>query len=146
METTICRPQDVGEIQIVFPPSGPRAKNSGNNHRKGGGYTAKVQNIYGAPPPSTEEHHEVIKDIQTIMQWMWTQTYELEGLAQANAVLTISNSAVMAQLSQTTVTMNDMQAQLKTLTSAQSNQARPKINFYFWSCGRNFTHGRKTCS
>ena len=25
-----------------------------------GGYTATVQNIYGAPPPSSEEHHEMI--------------------------------------------------------------------------------------
>ena len=25
-----------------------------------GGYTAKMQNIYGVPPPLTEEHHEVI--------------------------------------------------------------------------------------
>ena len=80
-----------------------------------GGYTAKVQNIYGAPPPSTEENNEAIEDIQTIVQGMQTQGYNLEGLAQANAVLTIPNSAVMAQLAHMTVTMNTMLAQLKTL-------------------------------
>ena len=33
-----------------------------------GGYTATVQNIYGATLNSPEEHHEVIKYIQTIVQ------------------------------------------------------------------------------
>ena len=33
-----------------------------------GGYTATVQNIYGAPPPSTEDHHELIEYINTIVQ------------------------------------------------------------------------------
>ena len=61
---------------------------------------------------------------------MQAQRYELEGLAQSNAVLTRSNSAVMAQLSQMTVTINNMQAQLKTLAYADTNQARPKIKFY----------------
>ena len=64
-----------------------------------GGYTATVKNIYSAPPTSLEEHDEVIKDIQTIVQGMQTHGYELEGLAQANAVLTSLNSAVMSQLS-----------------------------------------------
>ena len=109
-----------------------------------GGYTATVKKIYGAPPPSPEEHHEAIKDIQTIVHGMQTQGYDLEGLAQANAVLTRSNSAVMKQLAKTTMTMNAMQAQLKTLASAQNNQAMPKRKFYCWSCGRNFTHGSKT--
>ena len=63
-----------------------------------GGYTATVQNIYGTPPPSPEDHHEMIEDIQKIVQGMQTQGYKLEGLAQANAVHTSSNSAVMAQL------------------------------------------------
>ena len=54
----------------------------------------------------------------------------MEGLAQANAVLTSSNSAVMAQLAQMTVTMNSMQAQLKIIASAKTNQARPKKNHY----------------
>ena len=45
-----------------------------------------------------------------------------------------------------TVTMNFMQVQLKTLAPVQTNQARPRINLYYWNCGRNFTHGSKTCS
>ena len=111
-----------------------------------GGYTATVLKIYGAPPLSLEDHHEAIKYIQTIMQGMQTQGYDLERLAQANAALNRSNSAVMAQLAQMTVTMNAMQAQLKTLASAQNNQARPKRRFYCWSYGSNFTHRRKICS
>ena len=41
----------------------------------------------------------------------------MEGLAQANAVLTRLNSAVMAHLAYMTVTMNTMEAELKTLAS-----------------------------
>ena len=101
------------------------------------GYTATVQNIYGIPPPPPEEHHEAIEDIQTIVQVMQTHIYYLEVMAQANAVLTSSNSAVMSQLSQITVAMNAMQEKLKTLASAQTKQTRPKRNHYFWSFGRN---------
>ena len=74
-----------------------------------GGYTATVQKIYSAPPPSPEEHHEAIEDIKKIVQGMRTQGYELEGLAQANAVLTSSNYAVTAQVAHMTVTMNAIQ-------------------------------------
>ena len=71
---TILRPQDVGKIQIILPLIASRAENSSNNRRKGGGgYTATVKNIYSAPTPSPEEHHEVIKDIQTTVQGMQTQ-------------------------------------------------------------------------
>ena len=108
-----------------------------------GVYTATVQNIYSVPPPSLEEHHEEIEDIQKIMQGMQEQSYDLEGLAQANAVLTRLNSVVMSQLSHITVTMNVIQTQLKTLASAQTNQSRPKIKHCFWSCGSNYTHGSK---
>ena len=52
----------------------------------------------------------------------------------------------MAQLSQINVTINSMQSQLKTLDYAQKNQAMPKRNYYFWSCGSNYTHRSKTCS
>ena len=100
---------------------------------------------YTAPPPSPVEHHEVIEDIQIIVQGMRTQGYDPEGMVQDNAVLTSSNFAVTAQLAQMTMFMNAIQAQLKTLASAQNNQARQKSNFYCWSCGRNFTHGRITC-
>ena len=74
-----------------------------------------MQKIYSAPPPYPEEHHEVIKYTQIILQGIQTQGYKLEGLAQVNAVLFISNSALMAQLAYMTVNMNAMQAQLKTL-------------------------------
>ena len=57
---------------------------------------------------------------------MKMQSYEREGLAQANAVLTISNSAEMAQLAQMTVAMNSMQVQLNTLASDKTNQTSPK--------------------
>ena len=109
-----------------------------------GGYTATVQKIYDAPTNSPEEHNEVIKDIQTIVQGMQTQGYNMEELAQFNLVLTSSNSTIMAQLAQMTVTMNPIQAQLKTPASAKTNQERLKIKFYCWSCGRNSTQGSKT--
>ena len=76
---------------------------------------------------------------------MKTQSYEMEGLTQSNAVLTNSKSAVMAQLSHMTVTMNAIQAQLKALASAQTNQSNPKRKHYFWSCGRKSTHRIKNC-
>ena len=76
-------------------------------------YPATVQNIYDAPPPPPKERNETIEYIQTIVQGVQAQSYEMEGLAQANAVLTISKSAITAQLSQMTVTMNSMKAQLK---------------------------------
>ena len=60
---------------------------------------------------------------------MQTHSYELEELAQANAVLTSSKTAVMAQLSHMAVTMNIMQAQLKTLTYSPTNQTRSKKKY-----------------
>ena len=55
---------------------------------------------------------------------MQMHSHELEGLAKANEILTISNTAVMAQLEQMTVTRNAMHAQLKTPMVAQTNQTR----------------------
>ena len=72
---------------------------------------------------------------------MQTQSYEPEGLVQSNAVLTIYKSAVMAQLAHMTVTVDAMQVQLNTLSSAQTNETRPKRNHYCWSCRINYTHG-----
>ena len=72
------------------------------------------------------------------------QSNNMEGLAQTNAFLTSSNLAVMSQLVQMTITMNTMQAQLKTLSSAITNPTSTNINFYCWICGGNFTHGSKT--
>ena len=46
----------------------------------------------------------------------------MEGLAQANSLPTSYNSVVMAQLSQMNVTINAIQAQLKTLEYSQTNQ------------------------
>ena len=77
---------------------------------------------------------------------MQTQSYETEGRAQANAFLTILNTAVMAQLSQMNVTMNAMQAQLKMLASTPTNQKRSKRKYYYWSCRSNYTHSIKTLS
>ena len=77
-----------------------------------------VQNVNGAPPPPPEEHHEAIEDIEKFVWGMQRQSYKLEVLAQANAVLTSSNSAVMTQLAQMNVTMNAIHAQLKTLASS----------------------------
>ena len=59
-----------------------------------GGYTAVVNVFYGITPPPPEEHHKAIDNIHTIFQGMQTHSYELEGLAKANAVPTISNTAV----------------------------------------------------
>ena len=61
---------------------------------------------------------------------MQTQSYEPEGMAQDNAALTSSNTAVMAQLTHMTVTMNAMQAQPKTLEYAPKNQTRSRRNYY----------------
>ena len=80
-----------------------------------------VQNIYGVTPTPLYEYHEAIVDTQTIVQGILTQSYEMEGMSKANVVLISSNSAVMAQLAITTVTLNYIQARLKKLTSAQTN-------------------------
>ena len=72
-----------GQNMILFSPAHREQKISVTTAGKGG-YTVKVKNIYGAPPPYPEEHHEVIKDMQTIVQGMITQGYDMEGLAQAN--------------------------------------------------------------
>ena len=55
-----------------------------------------VQNIYVLPPPSIEEHHKTIDNLNTIEKEIKTQIYDLEGLAQANSVLTSSKSAAIA--------------------------------------------------
>ena len=104
----------MGEIYIISHRAHREQKRAVTTAGKGG-YTATVQNIYGAPPPSPEEHHELIEDIQTIVKWMQKQGYDLEGLKQSNAVFTSSTSMVMAHLAQMDVTMNAIQAQLNTL-------------------------------
>ena len=37
-----------------------------------GGYATVVQNIYGVPPPHTEEHHEAVDNLNTTVQGMQT--------------------------------------------------------------------------
>ena len=54
------------------------------------------------------------------------QSHELEGLEKSNAVLTSSNTVVIAQLAQMTLTMKSMQAQLKMLAAGPTNQTRSK--------------------
>ena len=108
-------------------------------------YTAAVQNIYSVPPFPPEDHHEAIGNLNNIIQGMQTHSYELEGLAQANEVLTSSNSAGMGQLAHITVTMNDLKAHIKTLALATTNPTMSKRKFYCWICRRNFTHKSKIC-
>ena len=48
------------------------------------GYIAAVQNIYGVTPPPPEDQHKAIESFSRIIQGIQTQSYELEGLAQAN--------------------------------------------------------------
>ena len=108
------------------------------------GYTVAVQNVYSVSPPPPEEHNKAIDNLNTIVKVMQTQSYELERLVQANEVLTSSNSAVMEQLAPMTVTMNDMQAQLKTSFSATTKPTMTKRKFNCSICRRNFTHVSKT--
>ena len=68
-----------------------------------GGYTAAVQKIYGVPPPPPEEHHEAIDNLNNIDKGMQTHSSDLEGMKQANVLLTRSNSAVRAQLAHMTI-------------------------------------------
>ena len=103
-----------------------------------------VQNIYGVLTPPPEEHHKAINNLNTIVQGMNKQSYKLEGREHANIVLTIYNSAVMAQLAQMNVTINALKVQLKTLTSTTTNPTRSNRKFYCSICRRNFTHGSKT--
>ena len=58
---------------------------------------------------------EVFLALNTTVQRIQSQIYDLEGMAHANEVLTRSKSSVMVQLAQINVTMNATQAQLKTL-------------------------------
>ena len=74
------------------------------------------------------------------------QSHDLEVLAQANAVLTSYCISVIDQLSQMTVTMNVIQAQLEMLAAAPTYQTRSKSKCYFCSWGINYTHGSKTFS
>ena len=77
---------------------------------------------------------------------MQTKMYKLEGLAQANAVLTSSNSEVMVKLSQLTVIMKYIQAPNGDVSSIVKNSTIRESKFHCWICVNNFTHGSKTYS
>ena len=91
-----------------------------------------VQNIYGVLTLPPEKHHEALYYLNKVMQWVHNQRYEMEGLAQTNAVLKISDSVVMTQLFPMTEMMSEVQAQLKNLSAASKNSTRPKIKYYCW--------------
>ena len=139
------RPEDMGKFSIFFHQYRHEQRKAVTTTGKGG-YTMAVQNIHGIPSIPIEEHHEAIDHISPIVQGMQMQIHDLEVLVKFNAVLTRSNMAVMAQLVQMTVTMNAMQAQLKTLAAAPMKQTRLKRKYYCWSFGRNYTHRSKTLS
>ena len=100
-----------------------------------GRYKAEVQNIYGVLPPPLEEHHEAINNLNNIVQGMKKQSYKLEGLEQANSLLTSSNSDVMSQLAEMTVTVNAIQKQLKKNHQQQQTQQVPRESFTFGYVG-----------
>ena len=54
----------------------------------------------------------------------------MEGISQANAVLTSYNSAVMSKLAQLMLTMNAMQEKMKTLAATSTNLIKTKREFY----------------
>ena len=96
MALTILQDQDMGKIQNVISQSAPRKKRALTTAGKGG-YIAAVHNIYVVPPPPPEYDHKPIESINKIVQGMKNQIYDMEGLAQANVILTSSNLAAMVQ-------------------------------------------------
>ena len=89
-----------------------------------------MQNIYDIPLHPPEYHHEAIDPFQAITPGMQNQWYEMEVLAEANAVLISFNSAVMEQLAQLATAMGKMQAQLNTLSSSETTITKQK--YYCW--------------
>ena len=102
----------MGKIQDVSTLSPSRSEESGNNCRKRGIHRRSTK-IYDVPPTPTENHNGAIYNIHIIFQGVYNQRYKLEGLAQDNIFLTSLNTWLMEELSQMTVTMNAMQAQVK---------------------------------
>ena len=109
-------------------------------------YNAAVNNKYIVPPPPPEDHYQAIEWFETIVHGKKNQSYRLELPTQANAVFTSSNSSVISQLAQSTVTINVIQAQLKTLSETSTDTTITERKFYCWGCGCNFTHGIKPWS
>ena len=84
--------------------------------------TTAVNNIYDVPPIPLEEHNEAIDSLNKIVQGMKNQSYKMEGLSQANAVLISSKLSFMSQLAQMTSTMNAIKEQLKNYMQHQKIQ------------------------
>ena len=63
----------------------------------------------------------------------------MDGLAQLNAILTSTNTAVMAQLVKITESMGEIQEQIKTL----STNTEPNSKYYCWIISRKLKHGRQ---
>ena len=82
--------------------------------------------------------------MKSIAQGIKNQRCNLDGLAQENEVLAISNSTVMAKLKQLTISMGMVHAQLKTLSSSATTIT--KLEYYCWRGGRNFSQGSKECT
>ena len=75
-----------------------------------------MQNIYSVTTTDpTGDHNEAIESLQAITQGMQYQQYEIDLMAQENAVLIRTNSAVMAQLLQLTKATEEIKSQPKTL-------------------------------
>ena len=68
----------------------------------------------------------------------------MEGLSQANSVLTRFNSEFMAQLAHMTVTMNETQAKLNTFSLATTNTTRTQRIFTLGVAGATILMGVKT--
>ena len=127
--TSNHQPEDKGVLQYLLSLSSSQTEERSDNRRKRGINHGGTKYLWcTASPP--EEHYEASKHIKMIIHAMQTQIYYLVGLAQANAVLTNSNTAVMAQSVEMTVTMNAMQAQLKTLIVDPMNQTSSNRMYY----------------
>ena len=74
---------------------------------------------------------------------MQTHSYKREGLAQDNTILNSSNSIVVALLAHMNVTINVLQAQLKTMSSTSINPTIYKRKVYCLGFRNNFTRGSK---
>ena len=109
---------------------------------KKGGYTEAVINIYGVPSPTTpEDNNKANESLYSITKIMQDQKYDMDGQSQENTVLTSSNTMVMAQLTQLTYAMGEMQEQMKNI----STSTKTKSKYYFWVCNRNLNHDIRSC-
>ena len=73
----------------------------------------------------------MIDNLNGIFKGIRTHRYKLEVLEQSNAVLTSYKSSVIVQLPQMNLTINDMQAQLKTFFLRKLIQKEPRVSSTF---------------